>query len=146
MNIKKLFCAGDNTTSRRRKVETENEGLYADMLGLNRNFRFVLTKSTVSDQTEFDDVVKKAEGILRGDLKRFGEDFSVIPPEFKDRLSGVIGSMTIIGDDDGKLLTYFHRRDNDGLWDGISKKYPEKNTTGKYKHEIFFILDEDEED
>lgn len=138
--IKTFFCVGTEYG------EKEKLGLYAEMLGLNKDFKFVLSQHKVANKPEFDSVCTEAEKLLQNDLTRLGEEFYKIPVELKGRLSGTVGSMTIIADNDGKLLTKFHKRDSEGYWDGMTKKYPEKETTGKWKHEIFFILnDEDDE-
>ena len=126
--------------------ENDNEELsYGDLLGLAKDFKFVLIKNKVTDQSDFDGVTAAAKTTLAQDLKRLGQDFSEIPAALKNNLMGCIGSMTILGDDDGKLTVKFHMRDSEGLWDGISKKHPEKDTTSKYKYEVFFPLEEDED-
>lgn len=149
MNLKNLFCKTETSPLRMRRTENaESEvssGSYADMLGLNRNFNFFFLKNKVTDQADFDTVSKAAKDLLMQDLMRFGESFYEIEPALRNKLMGTIGSMTLIAADDGTLSVKFHRRDEDGLWDGISKKFPEKETTGKYKYEVFFTL-EDEED
>lgn len=141
MKLKKIFCAIKDSME-----ETTPVGSYSSLLGLNRNFNFILSKSKVADDKEFNMIANEAEASLRHDLKRFGEDLEIVPPMFRNKLIGSIGSMTLLADDSGNLSIKFHRRDDDGLWDGISKKYPEKDTTAKYKHEIFFALDDEEED
>jgi len=149
MDLKKFFCkTGTLSLSGRRGENAEHEvstGSYADMLGLNRNFNFFFLKNKVTDQTDFDTVAKAAKDLLKQDLMRFGESFYEIEPALRNKLMGTIGSMTLIAADDGTLSVKFHRRDEDGLWDGISKKFPEKETTGKYKYEVFFSLDDEEE-
>lgn len=139
MNIKNIFCLG------KEPEEKENLGLYADMLGLNKEFKFVLSKQKVATEVEFNDVCKEAEKLLKNDLIRLGEDFYKIPKELKGCLNTSIGSMTIIADNDGKLTARFHRRDEDGYWDDKTLRYPEKSASGKWKHEIFFIFDKDED-
>ena len=141
MKLKKIFCVIKDSME-----ETTPIGSYSSLLGLNRNFNFILSKSKVADDKEFNMIANEAEASLRHDLKRFGEDLEIVPPMFRNKLIGSIGSMTLLADDSGNLSVKFHRRDDDGLWDGISKKYPEKDTTAKYKHEIFFALDDEEED
>lgn len=139
MNIKKLFFAGIGLNEEKKELS------YADLLGLSRDFKFALTKSKVADQADFDSVVVDAEKTLAHDLKRLGQDFEKISPALKNKLMGKIGSMTIIGDDDGKLSVKFHLRAEDGYWDGNTKKHPEKGTTGKYITTIFFPVDDDED-
>jgi len=138
-DIKKVFCA---VTGHEEKKELNG---YSNLLDLNKNFEFVLSKNKVADESEFKAIVKEAEALLKHDLKRFGEDLEIVPAKLRNMLIGTIGSMTIVADNDGKLSVKFHKRDKDGFWDGESKKYPEKATTGKWKHEIFFAF-EDEED
>ena len=141
MGLKNLLnCFCDNTTTK-----GENVNDYARLLGFESHFDFVLSKSKVKDQTEFDTLSSEAEMILAQDLKRCQMEFEKISPMLKNRLIGSIGSMTIIGDDDGKISVKFHKRNDKNLWDGKSKKYPEKGITAKYKHEIFFILEDEEE-
>lgn len=141
MNIRDWFLANGE-----KKEKEDSKCGYATLLGLNRNFKFILTKETVSSKPEFGMVVKDAEYALEHDLKRLGQDLYKIDPMLRNKLMGEIGSMTIIGNDDGKLSVKFHRRDADGYWDGKTKRYPEKDTTGKYKHEIFFAIDDEEDD
>lgn len=137
INMKKFFCVGKESVN-------ENLGSYSEMLGLEREFKFVLSKTKVSDEGEFNTVCKEAEKLLQNDLIRLGEGFYKIPVELRGRLNGTIGSMTIVADNDGKLIVRFHRRDSEGFWDCETKKYPEKETTGKWKHEIFFTLDDED--
>lgn len=117
---------------------------YARVLGFGVPFEFVLSKDTVKDGHEFDSLVTEAKARLKQDLKRCRLDLETIPSMLRKKLTG-IGSMTILADDTGKVTVKFHKRNGNGLWDGESKKYPEKDTKAKYKSEIFFIL-EDEED
>lgn len=140
MRIKDLFI---ETVGIKKKDETFS---YSDLLGFNRNFRFILTRDTVANESEFKMTAKDAEFSLEHDLKRLGEDLCKIDPMLRNKLMGKIGSMTLICDDAGKLSVKFHKRDEDGYWDGKSKRYPEKDTTGKYKHEIFFAIDDEEDD
>lgn len=140
MNIMNLIFNPSGVTSSR---ETNNTATYADMLGLNREFKFVLSKTKIKDQGEFDALFNEAKASLDYDLKRFGEQLEVISPMLRNKLNGSIGSMTLLADDDGKVTIKFHRRDEDGFWDGKSAKYPEKDTTAKYKKEIFFLLDDE---
>lgn len=138
MNFKNLFFSDE--TKKAKNVT------YADLLGIGRNFALALIKDKVTDQTDFDSVVAATEKTLETDLKRMGEEFEKIPAAFKNRIIGRVGCIVILGDDDGKLSTEFHLRDDDGLWDGKFKKYPGKGTTAKYKAEIFFAIEDEEED
>ena len=122
-----------------------DDGAYYKMLNLNKPFKFLITNDKVANQTEFNSVVNDSEFVLKQDFQRLGFDFEIIPPSYRNRLIGQIGSMTIIADNDGNVSIKFHKRDDDGLWDGVSKTFPEKNATGKFKHEIFFIIEEEEE-
>lgn len=139
MNLKKYFCVGKNEPE-----EFENLGLYSDMLGLNRDYAFVLSKLSVATEAEFQGVCDEAEKLLKNDLIRFGEDFYKIPNELRGLVNATVGSMTIIADNDGKVSVKFHKRYADGYWDDRTKKYPEKDTTGKWKHELFFLLENEE--
>lgn len=149
MSIKDLIF-NDNWSLNRKKINNPAEeepeissGLYSDMLGLNRDFSFILLKSTVIDEHDFANVSKAAKDILEQDLKRLGETFYEIDSALRNKLMGTIGSMTVIADDSGNVTAKFHRRDENGYWDGISKKFPEKTTKGKFKYEIFFTLEDD---
>lgn len=125
---------------------TTKKCTYAELLGLNRPFKFTLSRSKVGDRDEFKALAQEAESLLEQDLKRLGESFYSIDPALRTKLMGVIGSMTLLANDDGKLRIIFHKRDENGLWDGASKKYPEKDTTAKYRYEVFFVLEDEEED
>ena len=144
MNIKNLFC-NPRTTDADSSDVVIREMTYAEMLGLNRDFIFGLTKDTVIDEADFNAVAKAAKDLLEQDLKRLGEKFYVIEPALRNRLRGSIGSMTLIADDDNKVTVRFHYCDGNGNWDGISKNFPEKNSTGKYKDEIFFLLETEDD-
>ncbi len=126
--------------NKKEEEENVNEGAYWKMLGMNIPLSFPLLQETVKDRTEFSSVVRGAEDLLEQDFKRFGIKFKVIDPVYKNNLNGNIGSMTVVVDDNDKVTAKFHRRDDNGLWDGMSKKFPEEDTTGKYIDEICFII------
>lgn len=119
---------------------------YSNMLGLNRELKFSLIKEKVSSEEEFNSVTNAAQKVLEEDLKRFGEDFDQIEASHANRMMGTIASMTIIADGDGKLSVRFHKRDENGLWNGETKKFPEKGKSNKYKYEVFFLLSDDSEE
>jgi len=121
------------------------KGSYSEFLRLNREFKFGLKCDKVATEKEFNDVVKDAVDTLCKDMKRFGEDIEIIEPRWKNKIIGSIGSMTIFADDDGKLAVRFHKRNEDRFWDGNSKKYPEKDTEGKFVFHLFFVLEDNEE-
>lgn len=149
MDWKKLFYNGETSTTRKRENNAEvkvGSGLYSDMLGLNRKLDFILLETPVTSQVVFDTVAKAAKDVLSQDLKRLGESFYEIKPALRNKLMGTIGSMTLTANENEKANVKFHKRDEKGLWDGISKKFPEKETTAKYKCEIFFVFEDDEED
>jgi len=136
--IKDLFCS---------KEEYDTElGSYARMLGLNRNLKFSLSIDKVADQTEFDKAVVEAKTNLIKDFIRLGEEeVEFIDSKLRNRVFGVVGCMKIYAGDDGKLTTYFHRRDENGIWDGNDTKFPKSNSlTKKYYSEVFFIFGDDE--
>ena len=135
-----------NEEEERGEEQEESMATYSEMLGFNKEFAFILTKDKVKDKAEFDMVANDAKSVLIQDLRRMGTNYYEIEPALRNRLSGVIGSMTLVANDTGNLSVKFHRRDNDGLWDGTTKKFPEKNTTGKFKYEIFFIIEDDDEE
>jgi len=137
MKLRNLFFNDE-----KKEAET---GSYGNLLGLNRPFKFLLTSDHANTDTEFLSIIATAKTLLAQDLQRFGEDLYEIEPMMKNKLMGEIGSMTLIADEDGKVTVKFHKRDEDGLWDGLGKKFPEKETTGKFKHDVFFLLDGDED-
>ncbi len=133
-------------TKRKDEPVGESLGLYSDMLGLNREYSFGLVKNKVENDTEWEEVVKCAEALLAEDLKRFGIEFNSIPEAFRNSLRGEIGSMTIIAGHTGATSVKFHRRDKNGIWDGTTRRFPEKDTKAKYKHEVFFLLETEDDD
>ena len=118
---------------------------YSDMLGLNKRFEFMIPTDKAATVAEFDTAKLAAEALLAEDIERFGMTFEKIPAALKNKIMGIVGSMTMVADKDGNISIFFHRRNDKGYWDYTkSKKYPEKDTTGKFKHEIFFALDDEE--
>ena len=141
MNFKNLFF-----TEEAKKAKEPKEITYATILGLPREFKFPLSKEKIADKIEFETVVALAEQTLEEDFERFGMEFEKIPPLFRNKIIGKVGAITVLGDDEGKLSVKFHLRNENGQWDGVTKKYPDKDTTAKYKQDIFFAVDDEEED
>ena len=139
MNLRNLF---ENETASSKENIT---GSYSDFIGLNKEFKFVLSKSKVANEAELNNVGTEAEKQLKEDLQRFGQEIFKIDPKFRNILKCKVGSMTIFADDEGNLSVKFHKCNEKGLWDGKTKRHPEKDIECKYKHEIFFVFEEDDD-
>lgn len=141
MSWKNLFC--NSSSGEEKSVPVERQ--YAHLMGLEENFDFLLTKGKVTNDSEFNEVCKKAKGLLTSNLQQRGMlsgnalyelDPALIALGISTR--GAIGSMLLFVDDtEGNVKVRFHRLEDD-LWDGYSKSYPEIGTTGRFKYEIFF--------
>lgn len=121
---------------------------YDELLDLNREFSFNLLQKDVSSEADFEIVKEAAKKALKEDLIRFGECFYEIAPGLRNKLMGTIGALVLVTQTDGKVKVRFHKRNNDGIWNDVSKTYPENflsqedKDKEKFKYEIFFTLED----
>ncbi len=157
MNIKKWLFNDESDCSQSNRKHEKNEKTevstitYSELLGLNRQFSFIRLRKKAENESEFEEVKKASIDILKQDLMRLGETFYQVEAALRNKLMGSIGSMVIVADKNGNIAIRFHKRDEDGIWDNGSKKYPEKGITSeenntKFKTEIFFTLEDDEDE
>lgn len=147
MKFKNIFFSDEENTEK-GEVSTIS---YGELLDLNRAFKFNLSKSSnITNDCEFECVKTSAINLLKADLNRLDQTFYEIDAGLRNKLLGSIGTMVLIVDKSGNAQIRFHKRNAKGIWDDVSKTYPEKfvseteKETTKFRYELFFILEDEE--